>query len=370
VIGQSIPRSATSLNGGTLRRVMVAVLAVGLVGAFASPSSASQASTKPHPRAHGEGAAIGYLRQAAAAPDLVSYYGTRVVLVASPQGATTVQVDVRHVPGQGTKINVRTDHGDESEALFLGDRRSGSQSLRPNQLRLLVANFDLRVEGPAILAGRQAVVVDADHPGVEAAKFWIDRSTGLLLRTEVYGADGRLWRASAFVHVRIDQHAFMEHLPPVVQVPDEVAVSRRSIPGLRHAGYRCPIQLGSGFALTDIDRLRESTPVVHMTYTDGLSVISVFEQRGALAASAVKGYLPMTIDGQRVHLRYGLPTSIMWASNGVVYTVLTDAPDTTLAHIVAAYPGSDLPTSNDFWSRLWRGLGRLIACACPLMLGV
>ena len=370
MIGKSTALSASSLHGGTFRRVVVAVLTVGLVGAFAAPSSASPASSKAHARADGEGAAIGYLRRAVAAPDVVSYYGTRLVLVASPQGTTTVFVDVRHVPGQGTRINVRPDHGDDSAALFLGDRRSGSQSLRPNQLRLLVANFDLRVEGAAVLAGRQAVVVDADHPGVESAKFWIDRSTGLLLRTEVYGANGRLWRASAFIHVRIDNHAFMEHLPPVVQVPDEVAVSRRSIPGLRRAGYPCPINLGSGFTLTDIDRLRESAPVVHMAYTDGLSVISVFEQRGALAPSAVKGYLPLTVDERRVYVRYGLPTSIIWASNGVVYTVLTDAPDSTLAHIVAAYPGSDLPASNDFWSRLWRGLGRLIACACPLVFGI
>jgi sigma-E factor negative regulatory protein RseB len=107
-----------------------------------------------------------------------------------------------------------------------------------------------------------------------------------------------------------------------------------------------------------------------MTYTDGLSVISVFEQRGALARSAVAGYLPVTIDGQRLFVKYGLPTSILWASNDMVYTVLTDAPDYALAHIVAAYQSRAPDTSDDFWSRLWRGLGRLIACACPLAIGV
>jgi hypothetical protein len=367
VIGNPIARSATPWWGGMLHRGMVAVLTLGVVGAFATMGSAPPALATAHPGGGGEGAAIDLLRKAAAAPDSVSYHGTRVIHAASPQGDTTVLVGVRHVPGQGTKIDARGGDSDGSAAMFLGDHRSGSQALRTNQLSLLAANFYLRVEGRDDVAGRQAVVVDADHPGVASAKFWIDRATGLLLRTDVYGADGKLWRTSAFVHVRIDPHAFMEHLPPVVQVPDAMSLSRRSLPGLRRAGYRCPVQLGAGFSLTDIDRLRGPAPAVHMTYTDGLSVISVFEQRGALAASALEDYLPTTINGRRAYVRYGLPTSIVWASNDVVYTVLTDAPGSTLARVVAAYPGSDGPASDDFWSRLWRGLGRLIACACPFV---
>jgi hypothetical protein len=369
VTGGPVAGSIASLNHGTLHRSVVTVLTLGVVSAFALMGSASPASAKAHVRAGGEGAAVGFLRRAVAAPDSVSYSGTRIVLAASPQGTTTVVVDVRHVFGQGTKIKVRSG-GEGLAAMFLGDHGSGSQSLRADQLSLLVTNFDLRVEGVAEVAGRHAVVVGADHPGVASAKFWIDRATGLLLRTEVYGADGRLWRASAFVRVRIRPHAFMEHLPPDVQAPDSVALSRRSLPGLRRAGYRCPAHLKSGFVLTDIDRLRESTPAVHMTYTDGLSVISVFEQRGALAPSAVDGYQQVTVDGRRIYVKYGLPTSIMWASHDLVYTVLTDAPDSTLAHIVAAYPGPEAPSFDDFWSRLWRGLGRLIACACPLVIGV
>jgi hypothetical protein len=363
-------RSTAPLSGGTLHRSVAAALTLGAVGAFALMGSAPPASAKWHARPGGEAAAVGFLRRAVAAPDSVSYSGTRVVFAASPQGATTVLVDVRHVYGQGTRITVRGGDSDGAIAMFLGDQRSGSQGLHASQLSLLVDNFDLRVEGAADVAGRRAVVVGADHAGKPSARFWIDRATGLLLRTEVYAADGRLWRASAFVRVRIHPHAFMQHLPPVVQVPEAVALSRGSLPGLRRAGYRCPARLGFGFALTDIDRLSEPTPAVHMTYTDGLSVISVFEQRGSLAASAVDGYQQVAIHGQQVYVKYGLPTSILWASNDMVYTVLTDAPQSTLAHIVAAYPRHEPLSSDGFWSRLWRGLGRLIACACPLAIGV
>ncbi|MEP6526144.1 MAG: sigma-E factor regulatory protein RseB domain-containing protein [Nocardioidaceae bacterium] len=368
--GELVARSTASAKGGTLHRSIAAALTLGAISAFAFMGSAPPASAKSHARAGGEAAAVAFLRLAVAAPDSVSYFGTRVVFAASPGGASTVLVDVRHVYGQGTRMTVRGGASDGSNAMFLGDQGAGSQGLHPNQLSLLVDNFDLRVEGPGDIAGRKAVVVSADHPGVASAKFWIDRATGLLLRTEVYGADGRLWRASAFVRVSIHPHLFMQHLPPIVQVPDAVALSRRSLPSLRQDGYRCPAHLRSGFALTDIDRVHEPTPAVHMTYTDGLSVISVFEQRGSLAASAVDGYLPVSIDGQRVYVKYGLPTSILWASNDMVYTVLTDAPDSTLAHIVAAYPSRAPESSDDFWSRLWRGLGRLIACAFPLAIGV
>jgi hypothetical protein len=370
VTGELVARSTASAKGGTLHRSIAAALTLGAISAFAFMGSAPPASAKSHARAGGEAAAVDFLRRAVAAPDSVSYFGTRVVFAASLGGASTVQVDVRHVYGQGTRMTVHGGASDDSNAMFLGDQGAGSQGLHPDQLSLLADNFDLRVEGSGDIAGRKAIVVSADHPGVASAKFWIDRATGLLLRTEVYGADGRLWRASAFVRVSIHPHLFMQHLPPIVQVPEAVALSRRSLPSLRQDGYRCPAHLRSGFALTDIDRVHEPTPAVHMTYTDGLSVISVFEQRGSLATSAVDGYLPVSIDGQRVYVKYGLPTSILWASNDMVYTVLTDAPDSTLAHIVAAYPSRAPESSDDFWSRLWRGLGRLIACACPLAVGV
>ena len=76
-----------------------------------------------------------------------------------------------------------------------------------------------------------------------------------------------------------------------------------------------------------------------LEYSDGLSVISLFVQRGTLAAS-MAGWQPLSLDGYRVYVS---GHSVTWAGRGEVYTMIADAPPQTVAEAVAALPGGGPP---------------------------
>jgi sigma-E factor negative regulatory protein RseB len=98
--------------------------------------------------------------------------------------------------------------------------------------------------------------------------------------------------------------------------------------------------------------------VTDLQYSDGLSVISLFVQRGTLAAS-MDGWRPLRLDGYRVYVS---GHSVSWAGRGEVYTMVADAPPQTVAEAVAAVPGGGQPGLVD---RLGRGFDRLAHLVDP-----
>ena len=98
--------------------------------------------------------------------------------------------------------------------------------------------------------------------------------------------------------------------------------------------------------------------VTDLEYSDGLSVISLFVQRGTLAAS-MAGWQPLSLDGYRVYVS---GHSVTWAGRGEVYTMIADASPQTVAEAVAALPGGGQPGLVD---RLGRGFDRLAHLVDP-----
>jgi sigma-E factor negative regulatory protein RseB len=102
----------------------------------------------------------------------------------------------------------------------------------------------------------------------------------------------------------------------------------------------------------------QSGAVLDASYSDGLSVISLFIQRGELP-DALPGWQPT-----RVHGRPVLATEsgdldergIAWSASGFVYTVIADAPPESVAQVITA-----LPHDRDigFWERVVRGVKRM-----------
>ena len=98
--------------------------------------------------------------------------------------------------------------------------------------------------------------------------------------------------------------------------------------------------------------------VTDLEYSDGLSVISLFVQRGTLAAS-MPGWQSLSLDGSRVYVS---GHSVTWAGRGEVYTMIADAPPQTVAEAVSAVPGGGQPGLVD---RLGRGFDRLAHLVDP-----
>ncbi len=355
-----------------MHRLGALSLVLGALGALVLLGSTRPASAHGLPGGvDDDRAAVRLLQRAVVAPHTVSFSGTRLVSAWEPDKAVTVLLDVDHVYGQGTTVRVRAGGDARWVATFIRDDATGDcclQGLRSSSLVLLIDNFSVTAAGSGRVAGRPAEVVAVRRGDTPAARLWIDRRTGLLLRSEVYDGNGRLARASVYIDLRVERHAFLEHLPPMLATPGAIAISTSSIPQLEATGFSCPRRLPLGFSLVGLDRMRDGLGTLHTTYSNGLSTVSVFEQRGSLDARSLSGFEPDAVGGRDVYVRYGLPTYVSWAARGTVFTMVTDAPADSIEQIMAVYPPGTDDDPGGFWARLWRGLGRLVASASPLAL--
>jgi sigma-E factor negative regulatory protein RseB len=108
----------------------------------------------------------------------------------------------------------------------------------------------------------------------------------------------------------------------------------------------------------------ERTPpmVLQLAYTDGISVVSLFEQRGRLDAGSLTAW-----DRQRraegvVYTDRGTPRRMVWSAKGSVYTLVSDDPGVVDAVMTALPPPSSPPGVQE---RLRHGLGRLLSWVNP-----
>jgi short-subunit dehydrogenase len=67
--------------------------------------------------------------------------------------------------------------------------------------------------------------------------------------------------------------------------------------------------------------------IVHLSYSDGIASVSVFEQRGRLDEDGLAGHRRQAADGHAVWVRGEVPRRVVWSSGGTVYTVVADLGD-------------------------------------------
>lgn len=167
---------------------------------------------------------------------------------------------------------------------------AGQPGLLPGLEPRLQQHYELRLLGAEPVAGRlaQAVVLRPRDAWRYAQRLWADQLTGLLLRADVLGPDGRVLESSAFTELKMD----------VVGRHVSVLTPLRNLDGWR------AVQLGSqetrleqegwilgplpaGFSLVGAVRKALALPVdaavsqapastVHAVFSDGLARVSVF----------------------------------------------------------------------------------------------
>ncbi len=323
---------------------------------FAAQVGRSLTATGSHGATGDDRRAVRLLHQAATAPARVAYSGTRRVSWFGPQGESSVTLEVEHSPRQGTSF--ATSDPDSPTATFVAARESsGASGLGGQPVDLLIDSYDVAVVGHDNLAGRQATVISASRDGDVTANFWIDDASGMLLRRELYDG-GALVRSSDLTSLQTTRKGFIPHLPPEFEAPSATPVSTEFAATLTDKGWACPQTLPSDFHLTLLHRLDGKRDVMHAAYSDGLSTVSVFEEHGQLDDAALPGFDRITSDGGSIWVKEGLPTMAVWQSGSTIYTVLTDAPPSTTADLVAALPHTAPPESSSV-SRLGRGLSRV-----------
>jgi len=327
-----------------------------------APSGQARGSKEDGPLPVVEEAARRLLERGAAAPATASYTGTQFMSAWSSEGTTSQVLEVSHTPADGTTWRgggkaVRTA-AHSADLSILGD----------GAVALMSRHYSLALGGSARVAGRSVDVVEASRPGAAparalAARFWLDRVTGLVLRREVYDRDGDRVRASAFVDVIVDadpdaggkaDRATERAGRAWSSTLDGAALQR-----MRGAGWDCPGRLPGPLPLVDARRGGTGRQIVHLSYADGIASISVFQQRGSLDREHLRGYRRDTVDGRDVWVRAEIPRRVVWSAGGTVYTVVADAPERTVDRAVDALHEGAGNGAGSPMDRLGRGLDRV-----------
>ena len=329
-----------------------------------STDGAAPGSAGSGPRPVVEDRARGLLDRAAAAPARTPYHGVQFISSWTSRGATSEVVDVDHDPGRGT--TVRSTGTARAPARSLTMRAAGAPSIAGGGVVGLIGqHYSLAVVGGGEVAGRPADVLAARRPGAvagdpDAARFWLDRVSGLVLRREVYDRRGRTVRASAFVEVTVGPGT----LPAVAaDAAWTSTLDRAALHRLRRHGWHCPAMLPGPLTLVDARRGGDERDIVHLSYSDGIASVSVFEQRGRLDEDHLEGHRREDGHGYQVWSRGEVPRRVVWSSGELVYTVVADAPEATVDAVVAALPHR--AAGGGTLGRLGRGLDRVASWFNP-----
>ena len=358
-----LPASSTRRSGGLLS---LAILVAGSITVLAPATAADVRGESglpgvtPDPHPESSSRALELLERVASADDLVKYAGVQFVSAWGPDHTDSTLVEIKNLPGQGTSIRVRGSGDGPSSAVFSTAPGDIGTQLGGGPVELLAGNFSISTAGRDRVTGRKTRVLEmSGADGVVAARFWVHDRSGVMLRREVYDASGRTVRASAFIQLRIGGQVSPGHLPPVMRQAPAEELGASELADLRASGCSCPARLVDGLALYQVRQVSTNTgTVLHLSYSDGLSTVSLFEQPGRIDETAMAGYTLLVDQDGVQYVRDGMPQQIVWSADGVVYAVVADAPEPLVNEVVATLPHQP-PEADGFASRIGRGLARV-----------
>ena len=301
--------------------------------------------------------AMGLLVRAAAAGQATTYQGVEVTSQSGVDGTVTVVSQVWHQGGGLTLI--RTPSGATPVVSYDTGGRSpaGVFGVTSAQVTLLGKHYVAAYRGAGTASGVPARIVDVYRfDGSLAARFWLDTRTLVPLRRQDFDTADRLVSDELFTQIRFgpltERPAAATTEAPLSAAATGSGWVAAGSPGTVVASLAGLPLYGAAWSGTG------ASQVTDLEYSDGLSVISLFVQRGTLAAS-MTGWRPLSLDGYRVYVS---DHSVTWAGHGEVYTMVSDASPQTVAEAVAALPTSAQPGLVD---RLGRGFDRLAHLVDP-----
>jgi sigma-E factor negative regulatory protein RseB len=313
-------------------------------------------------------AALRLLSRSARAAEDTPYQGLQFLTAWNSDGtAVTSVVKVSHEPGVGTDMVVETTTAEQGGTIFQADNggpRGGLTGYSARMLGLLTANYSVVESGSDEVAGRPVTVIEARRSdGSVAGRFFIDQATGMMLRREVLDDSGREVDLMMFSDYATapSMKVTVTASDASVQAPWNDRLGAADLRALEDHGWPIHPELPGPLSLYGAYEPRGKDPVVQLGYSDGLSSVSVFMQRGTLNAAAVTGWQRVRRAGRDVYLSDTMQQMIICTGAGYVYTIIADAPPATVDSVITALPA---PTGG-FWDRMGRGLERLLHLGHP-----
>jgi sigma-E factor negative regulatory protein RseB len=336
--------------------------------------------------------AVKLLAQAAQAAIVTSYQGKEILTRWSQGGGSVLVSSIWHVSGGQTVTQTTADGASFSSQSYLssdtdGQSPEGVLGVTAPLIRLLKSHYLVAYAGTGSADNRTAQVVEAWRAdGSIAARFWLDDATKLPLEREVFDSATHVIGQDVFIDVSFTAPGGLGGVVPPgdsrapgvspqraaaaspsarvsadPQGPWTDPFSRRQLLALRDGGWQVPAELPGGLSLfTGATTQADTGAVLDLGYSDGLSMVSVFEQRGKLPAR-LAGWRKTKTGG---HVVFALPDqrTLTWGGHGMVFTMVADAPSQTVDAVVGALP-HDGPTG--FWKRMSRGLVRVASWVNP-----
>jgi sigma-E factor negative regulatory protein RseB len=215
------------------------------------------------------------------------------------------------------------------------------------------AKYHLALEDGPDVAGRPTELVLVSLAGRDhlRERLYVDRQSGLLLRRELLNARGQPSRSVAFTAITPGGAGAAAGGPEAMTVATAPGPSRSAEPSpARHlaAPYKLKRRIGDGYRL--VGAYKAKGGVVQQFFSDGLHGLSVFEQRGHLSGAETSvagesgGGREVEIAGHTMRAySASVGEAVVWESDGMVYTAVTDAPWMDLAEAVTDLPHADPP---------------------------
>ena len=269
-------------------------------------------------------AAAEVLRRSEAADRFVSYRGMKIVKFYVPS-VQTVKLKVVHLKPDETRTDyfappalagVTVIQDGDNLWRYLPCRcvweRSRLGRPLPEDMirRAALANYDLRLAGTDVVAGRPAYVIRAypKHPGERAHQVWIDKRYYVTIATEADSPDGYVINSSRYTKIEFNPGDIS---PSVFKVTGKIKPVRKTAAPVKFK-ILGPRYIPRGYAQVSMSTLSVNGHTsVCMQFSNGADTISFFERPVNCRCK-----VPV------IHSRY---TRVMtWTRRNMAYTLIGD----------------------------------------------
>jgi outer membrane lipoprotein-sorting protein len=308
-------------------------------------------------------AGVNWLTKAVRAPARIGYRATETLVTRSGKDTDRVTVRVVHrapddtrreyLSRQGRVERIVSDDGhshwqylpQRKQIIFSPSVRVDRELWQERHLGRLLANYTVSDGGEAVLGGRPvralAVAPRSGHHG-PSKRLWVDKATGLILKSEVTSADGKTNLSSTLSDLRLEKTiADSEFAPPAharkqTVIWEHVAVL--PLVALRHHWKRpvmVPRDLPSGYRLESARLLRRGrNTFVHLRYFDGLNTLSLFEEPSRVSSGASRQRGRSRARGTVGTWDFDPPFwALTWRERGLKLVLVSDLPQHELLRL-------------------------------------
>lgn len=302
-------------------------------------------------------------RHAMIAPQIVDYEGTKVLSVLRGQAMETVTVSEAHKRPNRMRLEFLSPEGvagrlvvDDGIQTWHYEPRLHVVIQGPSLRGPLEGPFERLLERYAIsllsledVIGRPTAVLSLiPRQGRGERRLWIDRMTGVALRTEERDPDEGLVATTYFTRISYGLNfpaaLFLPRIPAGarVLVPVELSGSLVTVTQLaRSVGFplSVPATLPGGFALMGGEPVHGGPlRAVYLHYSDGARRLGVFIAPAARLGPPGRGVAVPALGAQARAMGWGATRMLQWEARGMRLTLIGPLPLADLVQIAQSFP--------------------------------